>query len=116
MNVPRADRPNGRVSLPFWLDVARGWLRLRGAMVSDLNANALILGTFAVGDIAYCPANSQLGVTWELGLLEFGGKPASPDSWRRVLTGGASAILPPSAPSRRDAPPSQVRVVVGSGY
>jgi hypothetical protein len=114
MNVQRADGPNGKVALSYWLDVARGWLRARNAMAFDLDVNALILATYAVGDVCYCPGDPQLGVTWELGLLEFGGKPASPDSWRRILTGGAAAILPPSAPARRMAPPSQVRVV--SGY
>jgi hypothetical protein len=113
MNVPRADRPNGKVSLSFWLDTCRIWMRARNAMTSDLSANALILATFAVGDVHYCPADPQLGVTWEIGLLEFGGKLASPDSWKRILTGGAAAVLPPSSPARRTPPLSNVRVTVG---
>jgi hypothetical protein len=110
-NVPRTDRPNGKVALSYWMDVCRGWLRARNSVASDLDANALILAVLA-SDVAYCPANPQLGVVWELGLVEFGGKPASPDAWRRILTGGASAILPPSSPARRMAPLSPVRVVV----
>jgi hypothetical protein len=113
MNVPRADRPNGKVALSYWLDVARGFLRARNSVASDLDVNGLILACYACGDVKYCPADSQLGVTWEIGLVEFGGKPASPDAWRRVLTGGASAVLPPSAPARRMAPMANVRIVGG---
>jgi hypothetical protein len=113
MNVPRSDRPNGKVALSYWLDTCRTWLRARNAMTSDLNVNALILACYACGDVAYCPADPQLGVTWEIGILEYGGRPADPAAWRRILTGGASAILPPSSPARRMAPPSPVRVVTG---
>jgi hypothetical protein len=113
MNVPRADRPNGKVALSYWLETCRAWLRARNAMTADLNANALILATFAVGDVCYCPADPQLGVTWEIGLLEFGGRPASPDAWKRILAQGAAAVLPPSAPARRVEAPSQVRIYGG---
>jgi hypothetical protein len=70
---------------------------------------------YAAGDVRFVPANAQLGFTWELALSEYSGKPASPDGWRRIMREGASAILPPSAPARRMAPLSPVRVVVG-GY
>jgi hypothetical protein len=110
MNVPRADRPNGRVALSYWIDVAQGWLRARNSVGSDLNANALILGCFAIGDVHYCPADPRLGVTWEISLVEFGGKSPSADAWRRIMREGASAVLPPSAPARRMAAPSPVRV------
>jgi hypothetical protein len=116
MNVPRSDRPNGRVALSYLLNTCRTWLRARGAMASDLDVNALILAALACGDICYCPGDPSLGVVWEIGILEFGGKPASPDAWRRILTQGAAAVLPPSAPARRTPPLSNVRVVVGSGY
>ena len=76
-------------------------------MTSDLSANALVLAVFAAGDVCYCPANSQLGVVWEIGLLEYGGRAAAPDAWRRVMREGGSAILPPSAPARRMAPLSR---------
>jgi len=112
-NMPRAERPNGRVALSFWIDVCRSWLRARDSVASDLGANALILACYACGDISYCPADLQLGVTWEIGIIEYGGRPADPTAWRRILTGGASAILPPSSPARRMAPPSPVRVVTG---
>jgi hypothetical protein len=112
-NMPRADRPNGRVALSYWQDVASHWLRARNAMTSDPGVNSLVLACLAAGDVVYCPANAQLGVTWELGLLEFGGKPASPDAWRRVMAGGAASILPPSSPARRTPPLSPVRVTVG---
>jgi hypothetical protein len=112
-NVGRVERPNGKVTLSYFLDAARHWLRARNCVASDLDANALILAVYAAGDVVYVPANATLGNVWELGLVEYGGKPAAPDAWRRVMEGGASAILPPSAPARRMAPPSQVRVVVG---
>jgi hypothetical protein len=113
MNVPRADRPNGKVALSYWIDVCQTWLRARNSVGSDLNVNALILATFAVGDVHYCPADPQLGVTWEIGLLEYGGRAATPDAWRKILAGGAAAILPPSAPARRMPAPSGVRVYGG---
>jgi hypothetical protein len=113
MNVPRADRPNGKVALSYWLDVARGWLRARNSVASDLDANALILAVLASGDVAYCPANHQLGAVWELGLVEFGGRPASPDGWKRILREGASAVLPPSSPARRLPMAAPVRIYGG---
>ena len=113
MNVPRTDRPNGKVALSYWLDTARIWLRARNSVAADLNVNALVLAALACGDVCYCPGDSTLGVVWELGLVEFGGKPASPDAWRRILTQGAAAVLPPSAPARRMPAPSNVRVTVG---
>jgi hypothetical protein len=112
-NVPRTDRPNGKVALSYWMDVCRGWLRARNSVASDLDANALILAVLASGDVAYCPANHQLGAVWELGLVEFGGKPASHDAWRRVMKEGAAAVLPPSSPARRLPAPSNVRVYGG---
>jgi hypothetical protein len=112
-NMPRADRPNGKVALSYWLDVARGWLRARNAMASDLDVNALILAALACGDIPYCPGNPQLGVVWEIGILEFGGKAADVTAWRRILKEGAAAVLPPSAPARRTPALSPVRIFGG---
>ena len=99
MNMPRADRPNGKVALSFWNDCCKNWLHDRGSMTGDLSANAILLSIFAAGDIPYCPANPTLGVTWEIGLVEFGGRPASPDEWRRVMKEAAAAVLPPSSPA-----------------
>jgi hypothetical protein len=113
-NKPRTEFPNPKFALNYWLDDCRGWLRARNCVASDLDANALVLACFAAADVCFVPANAQLGHTWELGLAEHGGRKASLDAWRRVMTEGASAILPPSAPARRDAPPSPVRIV--SGY
>jgi hypothetical protein len=112
-NVPRADRPNGKVALSYWLDTCRTWLRARGAMASDLDVNALVLAALACGDISYCPGDPQLGVVWEIGILEYGGRPADVTAWRRILREGAAAVLPPSAPARRMAPSSPVRVYGG---
>jgi hypothetical protein len=112
-NMPRADRPNGKVALSYWMDVCRGWLRARNSVASDLDANALVLAVLASGDVPYCPANAQLGVTWEIALLEYGGKPANADAWRRVLKEGASAVLPPSSPARRLPVATAVRIYGG---
>jgi hypothetical protein len=110
MNVGRTERPNGKVALSFWADTCRLWLRSRNSVGSDLDANGLVLAVLACGDIAYTPADPVRGWTWELGLVEYGGRPAS-EAWRGVLNSGA--ILPPSAPARRDAPLSRARVVQG---
>ena len=107
-NVGRTAQPNSKVALSFWADTCRMWLRARNCVASDLDANALILAVYASGDVAYVRANGALGHVWELGLIEFGGRPPTADAWRAVLNGGA--ILAPSQPARRDAPPSPVRV------
>jgi hypothetical protein len=112
-NKGRAEFPNPRFALGFWLDDCRAWLRARNSVASDLDANALILATYASGDIAYVPANPTLGHTWELALGEHAGRRASPDAWKRVLQQGASAIMPPNAPARRFAPSAAVRIVAG---
>ena len=90
-SMPRADRPNGKVALSYWIDCGKNRRRDRNCMTSDLSANALVLAVFAAGDVCYCPANSQLGVVWEIGLLEYGGRAAAPDAWRRVMREGGSA-------------------------
>jgi hypothetical protein len=111
MNTQRLDRPNGRVALSYWADTCRMWLRARNSVGSDVDANSIILACLAAGDVAYSPADPTRGWVWELGLIEFGGRPANTDAWRAVLNG--RAILAPSQPARRTAPPSLVRVVVG---
>jgi hypothetical protein len=112
-NVGRTPQPNGKVALSFWVDTCRLWLRARNCVASDLDANALVLACLASGDVVYTPADAGRGWVWELGLLEYGGGPANTDAWRTVLNGGA--IRSPSAPARRDPPPSGVRITVG-GY
>lgn len=111
MNMPRTERPNGKVALSYWIDVCRTWLRVRNSVASDVDTNGLVLACFAAGDVRYTPANGSLGHTWEIGLIEFGGRPADMDAWRKVLETGA--ILPPSAPSRRTPALSNVRITVG---
>jgi hypothetical protein len=113
-NKGRTDFPNPKFALSFWLDNAKTWLRDRNAMGNDIDASTLILATYASGDVKFLPANAALGHTWEIGIAEYSGRPAT-DAWRPILAGGAAAILPPSAPARRMAPPSPVRVIVG-GY
>jgi hypothetical protein len=108
-NKGRIEQPNPRFAFAFWLDNCRGWLRERNVMVNDIDASTLILAMYAQGDVKYVPA---LGHVWELGLAEHSGKPAA-DGWKRIIREGASAILPPSAPARRDAPLNPVRIVSG---
>ena len=67
-SMPRAERPNGRVAMSYWIDCCKNWLRDRNCMASDLSVNGLVLACFAAGDVCYCPANSQLGVVWEVGI------------------------------------------------
>jgi hypothetical protein len=112
-NKDRVEFPNPRFALGFWLDSCRAWLRARNSVATDVDATALILATYASGDVAYCPANGARGHTWELALAEHVGRKVSPDAWRRILREGSSAILPPSAPARRFAPPSPAQVLVG---
>jgi hypothetical protein len=82
--VGRTERPNGKVALSYWLDTCWMWLRARNCVASDLDASALVLACYAAGDVVYSPADAALGNVWELGLVEYGGKPASPDAWRGV--------------------------------
>jgi hypothetical protein len=110
-NVGRTERPNGKVALSFWADTCRLWLRARNSVGSDLDANGIVLAVLACGDIVYTPADPTRGWTWEFGLIEFGGKLASADGWRRVLSTGN--VLSPSSPARRDAPLSPVRIYGG---
>jgi hypothetical protein len=113
-NKGRTEQPNPRFASSFWLDQCRGWLKDRNSMTADLDGSSLVLAVYAAGDIVFCPANTQLGTVWELGLAEHVGRPADPAGWRRVLAGGAAAIRPPSAPARRPVElPSPVRIYGG---
>jgi hypothetical protein len=112
-NKGRIEQPNPKFALSFWIDQCKGWSRDRNSIANDVDAPTMILAAYAQGDLRYCPANAALGHTWELALSEYAGRPASPDSWKRVLAGGAASILPPSAPAHRMPAPSGVRVVVG---
>ena len=70
---------------------------MHGVVIAgDIDASTLILAVYAAGDVHFTPGNGQLGHTWELALAEHAGRKAAPDAWRRVMTSGASAILPPS--------------------
>jgi hypothetical protein len=112
-NKNRMPQPNPKFALSFWADDCKNWLRDRSSMVSDISTTTLVLAVYAAGDICYTPANSALGHTWEIGVSEHAGRPADPTAWRRVLTGGAAAIRPPSSPARRMAAPSPVRIYGG---
>jgi hypothetical protein len=110
-NKGRTEFPNPKFALGFWLDQCKSWLRERNSMTGDIGANELIMAVYAAGDVRFVPANAQLGTVWELGLVEYGSKPASADAWKRVLNTGN--VLPPSAPARRAPEPSNVRIYGG---
>jgi hypothetical protein len=113
-NKGRTEQPNAKFALSFWLDQCRGWLRDRNSMTSDVDATTLVLAVYAAADVGYCPSNSMLGHSWELALSEHAaGRPADATAWRRILKEGAAAVRPPSAPARRMAAPSNVRITVG---
>jgi hypothetical protein len=87
-NVGRQDMPDSRRALTYWLDSCRNWLRQRNAIGSEIDVNAIITATLASGDIPYQRADPSQGRLWEIGLVLYGGRPASADSWRQVLSSG----------------------------
>jgi hypothetical protein len=107
-NIGRLEQPNKKVSLAYWCDACRLWLRARNCVGSDVDANALILAVYAAGDVPYLLPDDRLGNVWELGLAQYGGKPASAAAWRRVMQVGST--MPPAPPDRRFAPPSPARI------
>jgi hypothetical protein len=112
MNKGRVEHPNNKIDLSYWIDEARVWLRSRNSLASDLDANGLVLAALACGDVAYVVGDGRLGTVWELSLAQHGGRPASPDAWKRVLLTGE--ILPPSPPARSvTVVPSNVRIYWG---
>jgi hypothetical protein len=110
-NMRRIPQPDSKRALSYWCDGCRLWLRDRNCVASDLDANALVLSILAQGDVVYTPADPARGWVWELGLIEFGGRPANADAWRAVMSSGT--ILAPSQPARRMPPPSPVRIYGG---
>jgi hypothetical protein len=89
------------------MDDLKQWLRQRNAMTIDVSASSFIAAVMGSGDISFVPYDGNLGYTWEFAIMPpgHGGKPASPDGWKRVLEG---SLMAPSQPER------QVRIV--SGY
>jgi hypothetical protein len=111
-NCGRIAAPNGKLGIGYWLDDMKGWLRQRDAMTMDVTGASFVAATIAAGDIQYVPHDSMMGHVWEFGIVppNHGGKPASPDAWRKVLDG---SVLAPVAPERRFAQPSPAQVFVG---
>jgi hypothetical protein len=116
-NCGRVAVPNAKVSISWWLDTMINWLRQRGAVARDVSGASFVAAIYASGDICYVPHSGANGTVWEFAIVppdQIGAKPASPDSWKRILREGASAILPPSAPARRMPEPSNVRIYGGA--
>ena len=111
-NCGRIAAPNGKLGIGYWMDDMKGWLRRRNAMTIDVTGSSFICAVLAAGDILYVPHDSNLGYTWEFGIVppNHGGKPADANGWRKVLDG---SILAPSQPARRFAPSAQVRIYGG---
>lgn len=105
-NCGRVAAPNNKHSLGWWCDEMKSWLRARDSMTMDVNGSSFIAAVLASGDILYVPHDATRGFVWEFSIVppQHGGKPASPDGWRRVLDG---SLMAPSQPAR------QVRVVNG---
>jgi hypothetical protein len=97
-NTGRQDTPNSKVNLSFWLDSARQWLRQRNAVGGEVDANSIIMAVMASGDVVFQRADMSQGRTWEIGLVLHGGRPASADTWRQVLSTGT---IRPSVHSAR---------------
>jgi hypothetical protein len=114
-NCGRLAAPNGKLGLGYFMDDMKQWLRHRNAMTIDVTGSSFLGAVLASGDICFVPHNSMLGHVFEVGLQPpfHGGKPANADGWKRILREGASAVLPPSAPARRMAAPSPVRIYGG---
>jgi hypothetical protein len=111
-NCGRIAAPNAKLGIGYWLDDMKGWLRQRDSLTLDVTGSSFLAAIFAAGDIQYVPHDSMMGYVWEFSLVppNHGGKPADASGWRRVLDG---SIMPPSAPARRMAAPSNVRVYGG---
>jgi hypothetical protein len=110
-NCGRVAAPNNKHSLGWWGDDMKFWLRARNAMTNDVTGASFIAAVMASGDVLFVPHDGNLGNVWEFSLVPpgHGGKPAT-DAWRLVLGG---SVLGPSAPARRMAPPSPVRIYGG---
>jgi hypothetical protein len=111
-NCGRIAAPNAKVSITWFIDGMKTWLRERNAMTIDVSGSSFIAAVLASGDILYVPHDSAVGHVWEFSLVlppNHGGKPAS-DAWKRVLNG---SVMAPSQPARRDLPLSPVRIVSG---
>lgn len=96
----RINQPNPKCDLDFFVAGCRTWLRDRGAMVVDIDVNAVMLAAMAAGDIAFVVPNAALGNVAELALHDVlnAGRAADKTAWRRVLETGQ--LLAPSHPAR----------------
>jgi len=111
-NCPRLAVPNSKLGLGYFMDDLKQWSRQRDAITRDITGSSFIAAVLASGDILYVPHDGNLGRVWEFGIVPPGqgsGKPAS-DAWKQVLNG---SVLAPSAPARRMAAPSPVRIYGG---
>jgi hypothetical protein len=112
-NLRQSDTRRETLGKPWWIEGMTDWLRARNAMTRDVDGASFVAATMASGDILFVPHDSTMGYVWEFAIVppgHGGGKPAS-DAWRTVLSTGN--VLPPSAPARRVAAPSQVRIYGG---
>ena len=68
-NCGRIAAPNGKVSITWFLDGMKTWLRVRNAMTGDVTGSSFIAAVLASGDILFVPHDSNLGHVWEFGIV-----------------------------------------------
>ncbi|HXR23787.1 MAG TPA: hypothetical protein VN742_00400 [Candidatus Binataceae bacterium] len=91
----RADVPDQKRYLNFWIDEADDWLRSH--RMNDGNTGAgYFVAAIAHGDVPYSLSDA-FGNRAAVGLRTWGGKPAT-DAWRRVLKGEILAPTPGKYP------------------
>jgi hypothetical protein len=101
----RADVPDHKRYLSFWVDEADDWLRSHRMTDRDTGAGYFI-AAIAHGDVPYALTDA-FGNRAAVGLRTWGGKPAT-DHWRRVLKGEILAPTPGKYPGA-DLPRARVR-------
>lgn len=84
-NLGRADKPNQKLALSWWLQECGDWLSPR-SLPKISKADAFLAAVIAHGDIPYvAPAND--GSTWEFALEPYSRGRRATDGWRKVLGG-----------------------------
>jgi hypothetical protein len=105
-NIGRADEPNGKVSVLWWLDHCRDWLK-RSNVQGDVLGACFMAACLAQG-VDYIADDPGQGTVWTFALKAYGGRPEKGDGWRAVLATGK--IKPPVA-TNSSRPRPDVRIV-----
>jgi hypothetical protein len=104
----RAEKPNSKYALSWFLQECRQWLQGRSISV-DVTGKDFIAAVVAAGDVKFVVGDRLLGTVWEFGLEAHGvRKGEGLDAWRNVLNG---QLLRPVAPRFR-VPSSQSSITI----